>query len=107
VTQEPIATPEQREGERRAPDRRERIPRRAEDRRQRLRDMAALLFAICGGLVVIYVFFALFGAFDPGDAVVASLVAVGLGAVWFVGYWQRLRTGAARIQRADRERRGF
>jgi uncharacterized membrane protein YfcA len=69
--------------------------------------MAALVFAICGGLVVIYVFFALFGAFSPGDAVAASLVAVALGAVWFVGYWQRLRTGAARVQRTDRERRGY
>jgi hypothetical protein len=102
VTQEPTAQPD-----RRAADRRAGIPRRAEDRRQRLREMAALVFAICGGLVVIYVFFALFGAFSPGDAVAASLVAVGLGIVWFIGYWQRLRTGAAQIQRTDRERRGF
>ena len=106
MTQEPSAQVE-RSGQDRRADRRERFPRRAEDRRQRLRDMAALLFAICGGLAVIYVFFALFGAFDPTDALVASLVAVGLGVVWFVGYWQRLRTGAARIQRADRERRGY
>ena len=107
MTQEPTGPPEPRQGDRRAEDRRERIPRRAEDRRQRLRDMGALLFAVCGGLVVIYVFFALFGAFSPGDAVAASLVALGLGLVWFLGYWQRLRTGAARIQREDRERRGF
>jgi hypothetical protein len=102
MTQEPRSQPD-----RRAADRRAGFPRRVEDRRQRLREMAALLFAICGGLVVIYVFFALFGAFDPGDAAAASLVAVALGVVWFVGYWQRLRTGAARIQRPDRERRGF
>lgn len=102
MTQEPATQPD-----RRAADRRERIPRRAEDRRQRVRDMAALVFAICGGLVVVYIFFALFGAFSPGDAVAASLVALALGAVWLFGYWQRLRTGAIKIQRADRERRGF
>jgi hypothetical protein len=107
MTQEPTIPTERSGEDRRADDRRAGVARRAEDRRQRLRDMAALLFAICGGLVVIYVFFALFGAFDPGDAVAASLVAVGLGVVWFFGYWQRLRTGAARIQRADRERRGY
>jgi hypothetical protein len=102
MTQEPAGEPD-----RRAADRRLGVPRRAEDRRQRLREMAALVFAICGGLVVIYVFFAVFGAFSPGDAVAASLVALALGAVWLIGYWQRLRTGAARIQRGDRERRGF
>lgn len=103
------------EPERRSEDRRasrglggrRQAPRRAADRAKLLRDMAALVFALCGGLAVVYLFFAAFGAIDFGEAVTASLIALGLGLVWMIGFAYRIRTHAARAQRGDRERRGF
>jgi len=86
---------------------RRRAPRRAADRAKLLRDMAALVFALCGGLAVVYLFFAALGAIDIGEAVTASAIAVGLGLVWMIGFGFRVRTHAERAQRADRERRGF
>lgn len=93
--------------ERRSEDRR-RAPRRSEDRQARIQEFAAFGFAICGGLVIVYIFFALIGAVDPLQAVVASVVALVLALVWLVGYWQRRRGAAGRaIAPGERERRGF
>jgi hypothetical protein len=86
---------------------RRRAPRRAADRAKLLRDMAALVFALCGGLAVVYLFFAAFGAIDFDEAVTASVIALVLGAIWMIGFGVRLRTHADREQRGDRERRGF
>jgi hypothetical protein len=82
-------------------------PRRAADRAKLLRDMAALVFALCGGLAVVYLFFAAFGAIDFSEALTASLIALGLGLIWMVGFGYRIRSQAFRAQRPDRERRGF
>jgi len=86
---------------------RRQAPRRAADRAKLLRDMAALVFALCGGLAVVYLFFAAFGAIDIAEAVTASVIALGLGLVWMLGFGYRLRNQAYRAQRSDRERRGF
>lgn len=102
-------------GERRSGDRRSsrgiggrrRAPRRAEDRRRLTRDMAALVFALCGGLAVVYLFFAAMGAVNIGEALTATAIALGLGLVWMLGFGYRMRTHAFRSQRADKERRGF
>ena len=103
------------EPERRTTDRRStmslggrrRAPRRAADRSRVLRDMASLVFALCGGLAVVYLFFAAFGAIDLGEAATATGIAIGLGVVWMLGFGYRLRSQASRAQRGDRERRGF
>lgn len=103
------------EPERRTEDRRStmslggrrRAPRRAADRAKLLRDMAALVFALCGGLAVVYLFFAALGAIDIAEAATASAIAVGLGLVWMIGFGYRIRSQAFRAQRGDRERRGF
>jgi hypothetical protein len=103
------------EADRRAEDRRStpglglrgQAPRRAADRTRLLRDMTALVLALCGGLAVVYLFFAALGAIDLGEAVVASVIALGLGVVWMLGFAYRLRSHAARAQQPDRERRGF
>ncbi len=86
---------------------RRQAPRRAADRAKLLRDMASLVFALCGGLAVVYLFFAAFGAIDLGEAVTASVIALALGLVWMIGFGYRIRSHAARAQRGDRERRGF
>lgn len=86
---------------------RRQAPRRAADRAKLLRDMAALVFALCGGLAAVYLFFAALGAIDVSEAATASLIALGLGLVWMLGFGVRIRGQAFRAQRSDKERRGF
>jgi hypothetical protein len=81
--------------------------RRFEDRYQRFRDIAATLIAFCGGLVVMFLFFAAIGAVNLGDAIGFTIAAIALTAVWLLGAWQRARSGASFVTRPDRERRGF
>ena len=90
------------------------VIRRFEDRindgltqRARLRATIAVLMATCGGLAVLYLCFALVGTVSVTRAATATVVALALAAVWVVGAWHRARTGATRVQRYDRERRGF
>jgi cbb3-type cytochrome oxidase subunit 3 len=83
------------------------MERRAEDREQYLRVAIAAALAICGGLVVVYLFFWAFGAFSLSQAAAATLVVLVLGLLWLVGVYYRYRTGAKFITRRDRERRGF
>jgi hypothetical protein len=87
------------------------VVRRDEDlellRRVRVRTAAAAIGAVCGGLAVLYVFFAAIGAVDLGDAIAATLIALVLGGVWLAFFVYRARTDALRVQRSDRERRGF
>jgi ABC-type transport system involved in cytochrome bd biosynthesis fused ATPase/permease subunit len=89
------------------PDRREIYGRRAEDRARRVRDIASTLLAFCGGLAVLYLFFAAIGAVDLGEALVFTIAAGVLAILWLLGAWQRSRAGAAIVTRPDRERRGF
>jgi hypothetical protein len=88
-------------------DRRASEGRRAEDRAARSRDAAATLIAFCGALALLYLFFALIGTVDFGDTIVFTIVAAVLALIWLFGAWQRARSGARFVTRADRERRGF
>ena len=88
---------------------RRKAPRRAEDRGKLLREMAALVIALCGGLAAVYLFFAALGAIDVTEAATTSAIALGLGLVWLGAYAYRLKTQAERTvgPRGDKERRGF
>ena len=89
------------------PERRE-YDRREEEHRNLLPAVISLLFAVCGGLAAIFLFFAAMGAVDLGDAVAATVIAIVMGLVWFGGFYYRHRTGEVRLaERRDRERRGF
>jgi hypothetical protein len=91
------------------PERRSYV-RRMEERRNLLPAVISLIFAICGGLAVIFLFFAAMGAIDFGDAAVATGVAAVMGLVWFAGFYYRHRTHHSDVilaERRDRERRGF
>ena len=68
-----------------------------------------MLLAFSGGLAVMFLFFALIGAVDVGDAAGLAIAAVVFALIWLVGVWLRWRSGTAteRVTRADRERRGF
>jgi small-conductance mechanosensitive channel len=107
---EPAVQPPVVEERRRMPDRRQ-GGRRREDRSFYLRTAAAAAVAICGGLAIVYLFFAAFGAIDIEEALVATSVAVVMGLVWLGGYLVRHRQAAgaqtAVSDRVDRERRGF
>lgn len=96
--------------ERRADERRGSL-RRQEDheilQQERLRSAVAALMAVCGGLSVIFLFFAAMGAVDITDAVGATVAAVVLALIWIAGFVYRQRTQAVMLQRPDRERRGF
>ena len=85
--------------------------RRAEDQhlltQERIRSAAAALIAVCGGLSVIFLFFAAMGAVDIGDALAATIVAIVLALIWMSAFIYRQRSGSGMFQRADRERRGF
>jgi hypothetical protein len=95
------------EDRRRGGDRRLTFGRREEDRQAQFRTFAAVFLAFCGGLAVLYVFFALIGAVDLGDAIVATVAALVLAGIWLIGVYQRARSGAIFVTRRDRERRGF
>jgi hypothetical protein len=91
-------------GERRA------FARRRDDHEQGhlLRVVASVLVTLCGGLAALFLFLAAMNAIDPGDAVVASVIAVVMGLVWFAGFYSRHKSQAGRSQQwRDRERRGF
>jgi hypothetical protein len=90
-----------------ADDRRIGPGRRVEDRQRRFRDMAATLLAFCGGLAILYLFFAAIGTVKLKDAAVATAIAIVLAIVWLFGAYQRWKSGAMFITRRDRERRGF
>ncbi len=98
------------EERRRTPDRRQ-LERRAEDRSRYLRTAAAAAVAICGGLSIVYLFFAAFGAIDIEEALAATVVALVMGLVWLGGYFVRHRQASSRelgqYERLNRERRGF
>jgi ABC-type transport system involved in cytochrome bd biosynthesis fused ATPase/permease subunit len=106
-TETPYADAPPADERRRGTDRRDTYGRRAEDRARRVRDIAATLLAFCGGLAVLYLFFAAIGAVDLGEALVFTIAAGVLAILWLVGAWQRSRSGGAIMTRPDRERRGF
>ena len=82
--------------------------REEEEHGNLLRGVVSLLFAVCGGLAIIFLFFAAMGAVDLGDAIAATVIAIVAGLVWFGGFYYRHRTGEVRLaERRDRERRGF
>jgi hypothetical protein len=66
------------------------------------------MWSLCGALVVLFIFFAALGGIDPAEAAVASIIIAVMGVLWLVHFW-RLRSASdeSRINREDRERRGF
>jgi hypothetical protein len=51
--------------------------------------------------------FVIIGTIDVGDAIVATIGALVLAAIWLFSFWRRMKTNALVAQRPDRERRGF
>ncbi len=67
----------------------------------------AMFLSVCGGLAVLYFSVYSLGGVDPIEAGSVTLAALALALAWLAGFVYRHRTGALRVQRTDRERRGF
>ena len=105
---EPPAPPPPPVEDRRAPDRRAGgVGRRAEDRTQLMRVGIVAASSICGGLAILFLFFALLGTIDFENAIGSVIVAVVLALVWLAGFWYRHRHESETGIRHERERRGF
>ena len=95
-----------RERRRRGVDDRRRSPgRRSSDYIGRATPLT-FLWALCGALVVLYLFFVVAGGVDPGDHTEWSIAVLVLAVLWLLHSWRRLWSGGA-SPAADRERRGF
>ena len=86
-------------------DRRRSPGRRATDYQGRA-SLLTFLPALCGALVIVYLFFVAVSGADlagePGWAIAALVLAL----IWFAASWRRLLAGGASPS-GDRERRGF
>lgn len=74
---------------------------------QPLQIALALFISLCGGLALIYFVFAAIGRVDLAESQTTTIIASVMALIWFVAFLVRQRTGALRVQRADRERRGY
>lgn len=90
---------------RRRADRRETPGRRASDYEGRATPLT-FVWAACGALVVLYLFFVAIGGVDPSEQPGWGIAALVLALVWLAHSWKRLWAGGA-SPAADRERRGF
>ena len=86
-------------------DRRSSPGRRATDPRGGITPLTVVM-AICGALVVLYLFFLAVGGVDPTDDTGWTIAALVLAIVWLAYSWRRLWAGGASPS-DDRERRGF
>lgn len=56
-----------------------------------LRMITGVFWSIAGGLLVLFVFFAAMGAFDPVEAASVTIAFAALALLWLVHAWPRLR----------------
>ena len=90
---------------RRNSDRRRSPGRRSSDYQGRFTPLTFAM-ALCGGLVVLYLFFVAIGGVDPTDDPGWTIAALVLALIWLAYSWRRLWAGGA-SPTSDRERRGF
>lgn len=69
-------------------------------------NLRAAVWAVCGGIVIAYLFFLAIGGVDPATATAVSLVVLALGLLWAWHARATLLHGGS-SNRRDRERRGF
>jgi protein-S-isoprenylcysteine O-methyltransferase Ste14 len=88
-------------------DRRREERRSVPDRRHsRAYQVQAVVWAIVGAAVVLFLFLLALNTFSPAQAPVATIVVLVLAVLWLVHAWRRLYAGGF-VDRPDRERRGF
>jgi hypothetical protein len=83
-------------------------PRRARREHPRLRGFIWTVAALCGGLVLVLLFFATIGVIDFSEAPALGIVALVMTVFWIGTMVILARLGTSNASRArDRERRGF
>jgi hypothetical protein len=50
--------------------------------------LVRFLWATCGALVLVYIFLATLGAFEPGEVIALTAAAVALAALWLAHEWR-------------------
>ena len=80
-------------------------PPASEPRYRRVRGVIWTAALLCGGLVLVLVFFATIGVIDFSEAPVLGFIALAMGLFFVVTMWTTSRSGDRRL--SDRERRGF
>ena len=70
-------------------------------------NLRAVLWAVCGAAVVLFIFFAAIGGIDLGEARVATIVVGVLALLWLVHARHRFFGHREDTNQTDRERRGF
>ncbi len=74
---------------------------------QPLQIVVAAFISLCGGLALLYFVFAAIGEVDLAQSQTTTIIALAMAVIWLVAFVLRRRTDALRVQRADRERRGY
>ncbi len=69
--------------------------------------LVAFLWALIAAVIVLYIFFAAFGGFDPAEAKTTSVIVAVLALLWLAHAWKRLLSNQNSSARTDRERRGY
>ncbi len=69
--------------------------------------LVAASISLCGGLALVYFLFAAIGRVDLAQSDTTTIIASAMALIWFAVFLLRFRTGALRVQRPDRERRGY
>jgi TRAP-type C4-dicarboxylate transport system permease large subunit len=66
------------------------LPRLHADEHPRLSTLAHAFWALCGTIVILYIFLAALGAIDPTEAVELTVVVLALAALWLAHAWRGL-----------------
>jgi hypothetical protein len=53
-------------------------------------DAAHVFWALCGTIVVLFIFIAALGALDPADAIEVTVVVLALAVLWLFHAWREL-----------------
>ena len=71
------------------------------------RRLQAGLWAVCGSIVLLYIFLAALGGIDPAEAEAATATVVVLAVLWLTHSWRRLWVEENLSHRRGGKRRGF
>ena len=69
--------------------------------------LVAFVWALIAAAIVLFIFFAAFGGFEPSEAKATSVVVAVLAVLWLAHAWKRLFSTQNSSPRSDRERRGY
>jgi hypothetical protein len=66
------------------------LPRLHSDEHPWLRSLARLFWALCGALVLLFIFVAALGALEPSESLELTVVMIALAALWLAHAWRDL-----------------